>query len=465
MIDCFAYCTKKILHVVIKRIYILYLFILSLSQSIYSQTIQVRGIISSEKGQVINGATILANDKIVAISDFNGYFSFQTGYQDTILLNIRHIGYAAFDYTVIPQKGKSFYNLKITLKDVTVELSEIMIESKAVYVFDKKDWIILDYLVYDSTIVVLSKEFKDIFLYTFEYSGKLISKEKLSYPYKSLYISCLGGLHLIGKEQCQEFEIEDGDIYFNDIYQTDKFYNFIKPCCLVYKNTPVFKDFLNHNQKAVYYYFDDSKTNQHKIFIVFNELNSRSVNKVYNRIISLYYYSISHPQMSDISYDFDKENIIEAGDWDGDLMKLAISDSLFDMISNFINIESKPVNTHLDIIEDKLFLFDFSNNRILNLGLDGKIISNVKINNNKCKRQNIVKDVSNDKVYLVCNEQSIFKLNYQTGETDLVFSIPEEYLFPKRIKINSGDLFFINYDYAKYSYNQLVKTKLIKTEH
>lgn len=449
----------------IKRIYILYLFILSLSQSIYSQTIEVRGIISSEKGQAINGATVLANDKIVAISDVNGYFSFQTDYRDKILLSIRHIGYTVFDYKVIPQKGKSIYNIKITLKESPVELNEITIESKAVSVFKKKDWIILDYLVFDSTIVVLSKEFKDILLYTFEYSGKFLSKEKLSYPYKSLYISCLGGLHLIGKEQCQEFEIEDGEIYFNDIYQTAKFYNFIKPCCLVYKNTPIFKDFLNHNQKAVYYYFDDSKTKQHKIFVAFNELNFSSVNKGYNRIISLYYYSISHPQISDISNDFDKENIIETGDWDGDLLKLAISDDLFRMISNFINIESRPINTHLDIIKDKLFLFDFSNNRILNLDLNGEIMSDVKIKNSKCKRQNIVKDESNDVIYLVCNEQSIFKLNYQKGETDLVFSMPEEYLFPKKIMINNGNLFFIHYDYTKYSYNQLVKTKLKKTEH
>ena len=92
-------------------------------------------------------------------------------------------------------------------------------------------------------------------------------------------------------------------------------------------------------------------------------------------------------------------------------------------------------------------------------------MSDVKIKNSKCKRQNIVKDESNDVIYLVCNEQSIFKLNYQKGETDLVFSMPEEYLFPKKIMINNGNLFFIHYDYTKYSYNQLVKTKLKKTEH
>jgi len=178
------------------------------------------------------------------------------------------------------------------------------------------------------------------------------------------------------------------------------------------------------------------------------------------RIINIYYRAVANPNRKDISYGFKKENIIENGQWDGDLMKLIISDTLFNHISNFINIDSRPIKTYLEIINNKLFLFDFSNNRILNLDINGTINSEVEIEQRKCRNQKIIKDDVGDIIYLICNDNDIFELNPQTGEAKLKYTISSDYLYPKNVYINDGELYFMSYDYSKYTFNKLIRIKL-----
>ncbi len=426
------------------------------------QKVDIFGSIESIDSQKLSFVSIYQDGNLVALSDENGYFSFVSEYYDTITLSVNSLGFKPITKKLILIKNRLKYQVDFVLETDYVKLEEINITEKAINVFDINNWNILDYLINENNIFILTEDIPKTYLYVFDIKGKLLSKKLLDTKYKKLFISCLGGYHLIGNNEGSEFLYINQSIEIKKKYKRKEFEDFLLPCKLKYDSILIFKGFQNLNKRVQFYYYNENKEKE-IIFDVFNVVEAKYTSKEYRELIHLYYKTISKENNDPNSVIF-HYNIIEDGNWSGDLLDLVISYDLMFKVMWFKNISLKKINADIINIDNKLFGFDFENNKYGMIPFAQNSSNDYKLNHfeGNFKTPKIITDTKTKINYIVSDNRDIYKITKIKDEISVskIYEIDSKYYFPRRISIADNQIYFLIYDNTKSLYNQIVKKEL-----
>ena len=354
-----------------------------------AQSITIYGLIKSNQEQPVRFASISINNKYVAMSDNNGFYSFSFNYTDSIKLSIKSLGYKTIEKIVKIDDLKKKYKMDFILELKPVKLNEVYIEAKTTSLFKKEDWNILDFLIDKDVIIVLARDIPKLYLYVFNMNGKLLSRKHLTSEYNRLYKSCLGRYHLIGEKQNSEFAYSKDKIIIVKKYDRKQFEKYISPCVLKYNSKFIFKEYTQFNKRIRYFYYDENKVRKN-IYEVFDKESAEYTQKDYYEIINLYYKTIN--KSNDIESGKYYTNIIKENEWNGDLDDLAITADLMFKIMWFKNISLKEANAKIVEIDNKLYVLDFVNKKIVQVDINGSNEIKGEIFIKKCKTPQISTD-------------------------------------------------------------------------
>ena len=435
------------------------IFILTFTSPILSQTYNIYGKVISEYGESLSGVSIFQNGNFMTLTNNKGEYLFYSDIIRNVNITAKLYGYNVKSNQIFITAKDSIYNLDFILDIKSINLNKIEIKAKSINAFSKTDWTILDFAVLDSCIVVLAKVGRKSSIFLFSQNGKLISKNWLNENYNKIEISCLGGVHLVGKMICSEIKIIKRKVVFIEKYSRKNFNDLLANCCVTYDSISIFKELSKHNKMIVYYYFDKKIKKSKKIIKIFDEKAFRFAKSQYNRIIKEYYKTIASPGVNEINADFPAYNIIEEGEWDGDLTQLMISNELIKMIGFYRFVLSHPLKSKILNISKKLYVFDFINNQIININLDGDIIAKLSISLDKCSDLIVLKDDKLPNVYLICNHNRVFSLDMNNGITNLVYTF-NNIRFPEDFSVHNDCIYFKSYDIASSRYTKLHRVKL-----
>lgn len=318
-------------------------------------TIHIEGIVQSEDGEALY-KSLISVGKASSISSISGYYRFDIPKTDSIRLAVSYLGYATMDTVFLrPLNDSLVVNFK--LKRTSFSLPEVSVRPQTQSLFDRSDWIILDYLTVSEYIVLLVIDANKRWLYTYSIEGKFVSRLTINKHYNQLHKSCLGSIYVLGKR----FYAKVDSLLKIVVGQKDirkKFDQFIAPCLFQFDDRLIFKSWQQHNQRADYFYYQ--KQQSVLLYSIYDKQAQQMALSQYNRIISMYYQARSSSAEEDIDAGFQRENIIEGGRWNGDLTNLIVTNKIHQEVGYYEAVLTRPVRTWEAIARrNKLIIIDF----------------------------------------------------------------------------------------------------------
>jgi hypothetical protein len=403
------------------------------------------GTVTNEKGEY--GLQIFLSDQTTSIQ-----YS-RIGYQDTIIY-------------VHPKRIKSdTIVINISLKEIDYSLEEVIITSQSEF-FKLTNTTISDLEFLNTDIILLTTKNHKSELLIINEGGEILLRHVLKEIYHEIHKDCFGQFELIGKDSCLQFHYEQADtlLHVIDKFSTIEFYEKLEHCLLEINNCYVFSSKIfqensffadKFHRKKVDYFFiniNDSIVKRTLLHSFFDKDAFQNAQSIFNEIVSTYYRTTP-----------DIENIIVAGAWDGNLLKL-INDNneLFNLISWYQKIESKPIKIEAFKVKDNILLINQTDEKILKY--DQNLVSLFEVSfsskiNNSHQLKSIIQDKKTEAIYGVFIENGIYivvGINPYSGE----FSEQK-----KACPAPFPDIFNLNNKYAYSVYYDPTKrlTKIVQT--
>ena len=349
---------------------LLLLSIFSISTSLTAQKTTIQGRVLLDEVENAQGALITLQDSLYDVVNENGEYFFELDVRlKSYHFFISYLGYETLDTTIINNSSniiKFDFSLK---KKINKTLEVIVTEKRELNLFKKNNWTILDIVLYEESFFLIAIEKNKRYLFRYNKEGMFLEKQKME-KINSFYISCFGSLYLMAEVSCFQLDIEE-EIKIKTEILVSEFNKKLKPCIAFYDSNVVFKSLSRYNKMKNYVRIWN-KGERKTIAAIFDEQAAKLARSYYNGIIGTYYRAISVPDENSINYAYGSEpiNIIASGTWDGDLTRLAIDNDLDQMVSYFLNVESKPIHVLEFFYEGKLFLIDYVNQEFL--GFDAR---------------------------------------------------------------------------------------------
>lgn len=373
-----------------------------------AQNVSIYGNVVNEQGVPLIGATVQINDHQGTATDIDGGFYINYEGSNSFNVTIRYLGYSPFDTLVNTTKTEIRIDAKLSPSKNT--LPEIEISDKSITSIINKEQSILDFNVDSLGIIVLSRNLKDKFISKYSTAGFLQGSLIVDKGYHRFHRSH-NNLHLVGNKACAQINSRFGDLSLNE-YSLHNFKTLIQKNVLQYADQFVFKEFSSHNKRATYFYYP--KPSEPRLICKIHDKDAEKVARSYYReIIGTYHQTIENLSESNISYGMPQHNIIKQGEWDGDLLKLMVSNELQQLISYYLTVESRQIATAEFVVEDQLLIFD-----LINLDLyiyDRQFHKAKKVSLEphdvwqKCK---IIQDKRSETLYLLNRQNEVFRMEF-----------------------------------------------------
>ncbi|RLD51675.1 MAG: hypothetical protein DRJ05_18185, partial [Bacteroidetes bacterium] len=244
-------------------------------------------------------------------------------------------------------------------------------------------------------------------------------------------------------------------IYFDGISFTaiDKnsiksFKKLIKPCVFQSKNHIVIEQSSNyedtfvfnkyHNQQKSFLAIKKNDTISTPVYSVFDKNAYQLSQSYFNQIISKYN-QITPPEA----------NIIQNGSWDGDMLRLADSLIIFELVSWYLKVESQPVICSSFSYGNLFLIFDVTNDVLVKFNDKLQIQDTLLLFTKESPNQfnEFWQDKNNEDIYAVKQKLGIYylrKINLRTGEAN-PFVIANELAFPSKTKIHGHTAYSLFY--------------------
>jgi len=367
------------------------------------------------------------------------------GYQDTIILiNLR-------------QTTNDSIQVDVKLKEEYYRLDEVVVVAKS-HFFNKEGYNISDIEFLENEVVILVSNSKASKYFIVDFNTNVLHEQELTEKYTEIYKDCFGNLELVSKETCIQFLYNNHD---TSIYTLGQFPYFdfeqkLKPCLYDHYDHLLFESTVEnegdyivdqfHHKKADFFYVDkqDPEKRQVQLVSFFDNEAYLVAQSIYQEIIARY--NLTTPV---------NENIFEVGIWDGNILRLLNNDpELFNLISWYQNIESRPIQVDVFRQNNMLLFFDFVNYRILKYGQKMELIDTIsvqKFKNNYNRLECLIQDKQTEYIYGISKKGGFYQvhlINMANGSIS-----PPQYSMPVRfaelISIHRNSIFAAYYDHQK----------------
>lgn len=395
----------------LKGIITLLLFVLSVN-SVWSQT-KIIGSVKTVEGQPLSGASIVLNQVKGTVSDESGQYQIDVDKESqSVVIQFRMLGYATID-TVITDL-KDFAVVDVMMDAVVFDQPTIVIQADRFDAFDQESWRILDIEMYKGKLLVLYLKAGDRILEMFTPEGISMQRSIVTESCNSIFVSCMGGLHLVGEERCVEYAVMGNRLSPQKEYARLMYDKSMAPCMQKKSDHIVLRYWSEHNKKAKFVKYQDQElTVLHEIY---DELSATTAQSYYREIIGKYNFFTNNPKEGAIDEGIPRENIIVDGSWSGDLLELAINNDLHFMIAYYLGVEARPLDIEEIVWKDRLYIFDVVNEKVLRLGEEEKSTKEYNVPNwDWDKKFELIIDNVVDQLYLFKNKRELYAVDFKDG--------------------------------------------------
>jgi hypothetical protein len=412
---------------------LLLFFILSTGSSLSAQETTIQGRVLLDEVENAQGALITLQDSLYDVVNENGEFFYEL---DVPLKSyhffISYLGYETLD-TIIINNPSNILGFDFSLKKKINTTPEVIVtEKRELNLFKKSNWTILDMVLFEESFFLIAIEKNKRYLFRYNKEGMFLEKQKME-KINSFYISCFGSLYVMTEVSCFQLAIEEEIKIVAEMF-ISKFNEKLKPC-IVFYDSNIICEYLSRHNKMKNYVRIWNKGERKTIVSIFDEEAAKLARSYYNGIIGTYYQAISTPDENSISYAYGSEpvNIVAAGTWDGDLTRLVIDHVLHQMVSYFLNVESKPIYVLNFFYEERLYLIDYVNQEFLSFDARNEFSKEkIDFDFDWKIRLELLRNKSNETVYFYAGND-IYEMDTNEGGLQIVkiSSISDELFFSK----------------------------------
>lgn len=339
------------------------------------------GKVATPEGSGIpNAAIYLPSLNAGTYTDEKGdyFLEFEPGQGAPKALMVRAscVGYLAVEVEV--EWGGDVQRKDFQLTPSPEELPEVVVKARENLL--EREWLYLhDFELMGDQIILLFREKGGAKLIAAGLDGEYWWEMAVEYPYSALYKSCLGGLHLIGEQWCQEFVPDRREGFLKGRNPREAYEQKLFPCLLLSGKGAVLEIYSNSNQKKTFIQAGAGGKHSREIYIIYDEKGEQSAQATLRDIIRGYYRHINNPPEDAVDAGFVQHNIIEYGEWDGDVDKLSVNRELDQLANYYKHIELRPVEGWARIKEDGLWILDPLNRRLVKADEEGQAHYNLPL--------------------------------------------------------------------------------------
>lgn len=422
----------------------------------HGQEHTVFGKITDEKAMPLAGATIQINDGEGTVSDESGLYQIElrkSQLADTISLTIRHLGFEVFDTTLIVQERDLIVSK--SLQPSFSNLPDIEITSKLDKTIFEKEIAIIDYTVVHNKLVTLSWAKSKRIVRMYSLTGHLLHTIDIAEQFNSFHESYTGRIHIVGDQTCVELYTGD-KLYLGEEYPIKQFHDVVEKCVFVFNGNYIFKNYTRHNKRALYYIYDEPGVPS-ILFDVYDEDAAKTASSYFWKIVGRYKSTVTSPSEKNTVYGFGELGHELSEDWDGDLRDLIVSNELQSLVSYYLSVESKKINTAEFIHNDKMVVFDIVNNQLHQFNSELKKDRSIDLPNDlNWNKSDLFQDKTSGEMYALAPNLELYHVDLDGPAVNL------ELLFkfrgagiPSKFEINDGILYCL----MKNSHNSLATVK------
>ncbi|MBL4668194.1 MAG: carboxypeptidase-like regulatory domain-containing protein [Flavobacteriales bacterium] len=407
-----------------------------------TQFVIIGKIIDKSTTEAISNTTVFnILTKKGVISDNNGFFTLKTTKKLTSF-EISHLSYNSYTLNISNEQLAKIKNdtlfLSILLTPKQVELASFEINTeKQVEIAYKRGGRIIDYELYGDNVLLLYKEKNSYSLELVNDLDSSLNSKNLNLKSAKLIMDCFGNSQVIGADSVIQVNISNNTILVTK--NSIKAYNdFLQPCIAATEQQLFFKEEISkHNQGIFYFTIDRSTQKKSTLLHIYDKAADRYAQSYYNENIYFYYRHVDPIA-----------NIIEAGIWDGDIMKLLLPgiESTI-LVSYYLKIATRPIYNPLYSINDSIVVFNHFTDSLMIYNNNGELKRTVTINYHHKKgwKKNIIIDEEKQNAYaqfLIKGIMYLYQINLTTGEIGDVQKL-NSHLYPEEIKIKGDYIYYL----------------------
>lgn len=431
------------------KIWLFFIFFIakfSLGQTLTGEIIDETNTLISDV-KIINvrtGDTVISNKK--------GLFTIKVELGDEITLN--HPFYQVTSHImndVYIHMTKVLFILEFDIK--MQKFDEVVISSSRIKkAVDVRNQNVIDYLPMTNNQVLTISRFarqKDYVITIEGMDTTYFSYEiSLEHP-EALIIDCFRNVQLLCKDSVFQISI-DKTLNIIDRISKKQFQEYIEPCIAKSNQSLYFESFTFHNKKYQLFFKSKFKPEPTELLEIFDFEMAKTGQSHYDDIIIEYY---NHqPSM---------HNIIDLGVWSGDLVELAVTGRLIELITWYNHRVNKKVHVASFDDRSRIITFDGLNNEINFIYKENFYIDKKDLKlPSEIKKPIFLQDEGTQNYYFYNENEAtlrIYKIDLNNNESQQVIELNEE-RFPKNPKIMNGWLFYLKN--KRNGFHKVYKVKL-----
>lgn len=364
---------------------------------------RVTGRVFGEAGELLSGATVVADETAQAVSDSSGTFDLRLRERPKAL-TVRLVGYfpQRMRLDTVTFSGKTA-RVQFFLVSNAVSLPEVAISGKPVETLFKEDFQtnLLDYVFAGKDLLLLVREGKKYFLRLANDAGRTLAEMRLpAAHFTQLHQSCTGDFHVVSDARAWELALSGQKIDTLPHYPATHFHEFVEPCVLIHNDFYFFRETGPFRQSVRYVFFDLNKQ-RHLLTYIRDQAAEEQLTRRYREILYAYMQTIP---------DVDRDDILSGKNPLADpaqalkpenLGKMAETNALVSAIGFFNVLVADSVYAPLFKIGDLICVFDHVNGFLLRFDLALGGDSSIPIGYHRAPgwRKEMILDVALDRVY------------------------------------------------------------------
>ncbi|MEM9887737.1 MAG: hypothetical protein AAF849_17715 [Bacteroidota bacterium] len=429
---------------------------------VYTQsTTHISGIIQSEEGDVLYKA-LIRHQSYSAISDLSGYYQMDIPITDTIHLEVSYLGCETID-TLISASHSDSLVIHFTLNRSVLPLPEVSVRPQSENLFERSDWVILDYLFAHDLIVLLVIKRNEKWLYAYSTDGLFVDRLEVNKSYNELHSSCLSSIYVLGSRLCAKVDLDDRSLRLQPSDTRKRFDQFVAPCLFKFDNQLVFKSLQQHNQRADYFFYDQQQPQL--LYSIYDKQAAQTAQSYHNTIVRLYVQTRATTDEQAIDYGFQQGNIIAEGSWDGDLTNLIISNEIHQEVGYYKAVLSRPLRATAIKWKNQFLLFDFvAKKTVAFRSLSERDFFILKTDPLvwEDRRSQLLLDDARGKVFLLDKQDNLYELiqRKKSIETRFVQKLVHTTSYAAQYEVYEDKLYFIRQLSYQSPINQLRRVQL-----
>ena len=429
-----------------------------------NQSIAILGYVHDVDNNPIEMVNVVIdNSSQGTTSDHNGIFKLTVS-KSPLKLIFSHISYKKQELKITKADLEEASETGVLTLDIQMEFNVKMLPAVSIsnsqiqMVYQNKKAWVLDYELADNYLILLLLEGnKKIIRIVEENNENNYLEKEISKDCQSLYKDCFGSLHLMTKDSVYQVFFSDSTIIIPYSAPIKSFNQFIKPCQISTSNKWVYQKFSDYNQKVIYTLIDTENKTETLLTSVINQEQSRYAELTAREIFGSkfqqeYYEQVGqHFGETTLSIEEKEEQSLR-------YRRKASANTHF-----LFSVLCKPTYQPVKYINQKIYLFNHYEGKLLEFDEDGNPLSEQTITYQKDKQWTNELIVNEEHTrcfakYIKNGLVTLYEIDLNTGQIKGNVTL-EAHAFPEKIRIKNG---FVYYKHKESLYSNENKRYLWK---